>query len=134
MLDEYKRFIMRGNALDLAVGVVAGAAFGTVVSSLVSDVITPLIAAVFGQPDFSNLSFSLRSSDVHYGSFLNAVLSFFLTMTGVFVLVVKPMSIATEHLLPPGEERLRECPECLSDIPVAARRCAHCCVELAPTV
>lgn len=136
MLVEYRRFLMRGNALDLAVGVVAGATFGAVVNSLVGDVVTPLIAAVIGQPDFSALVVNIGDGEVRIGEFLNALITFVLTMSAIFFLIVKPLSVATERFLGDDEERhgpsLRECPECLSDVPAAARRCAQCCVPLAP--
>ena len=136
MFNEYKRFILRGNVVDLAVGVVAGTAFGLVINSAVRDIMTPVIAAVFQQPDFSSLVWTLGEGEIRIGDFLNAVLAFILTMTGMFFLIVKPVNVATQRFIPPEEPHgpeLRECPECLSDIPALARRCAHCASELAPT-
>jgi large conductance mechanosensitive channel len=92
MLKEFREFLMRGNVVDLAVAVVIGAAFGAVVTSLVSDMITPLVAAVFGEPDFSGLTFMINGSEFRYGSFLNAVFSFLTVAAAVFFLVVKPVN------------------------------------------
>lgn len=134
MFDEYRRFLLRGNVLDLAVGVVAGAAFGAVVSSMVQDLITPLIAAVFGESDFSRLVLNIGEGEVRIGDFLNAVVTFFLTMTGVFFLIVKPMNLAVARFAgdDPDGPAMRECPDCLSPIPARARRCSQCTSEVAP--
>ena len=143
MIGEFKKFAMRGNVIDLAVGVVMGAAFGKVVSSLVDDVLMPPIGRLLGGVDFSDLFINLSGTayptlkealaagapTLRYGMFLNAVLAFFVVAFAVFLLV-KQMN----RLLPPAAAdapATRPCPLCLSDIPVAARRCAHCCAEVA---
>jgi large conductance mechanosensitive channel len=132
MLKELRSFLVRGNLVDLAVAVVVGTAFGAVVTALVSDFITPLIAAVGGQPDFGDLAFTLNGSEFRYGHFLNALLSFLIIATVVFFFVVKPMNVlmARYRTEPDAEHPTRPCPECLSDVPEAARRCAFCTSEL----
>ena len=134
MLKEFRQFILRGNLVDLAVAVVVGAAFGAVVTALVSDFITPLIAAVGGKPDFSGLSFTINSSRFGYGHFLNALISFLIVASVVFFLVIKPVNALLDRFQtePPVEEHTRECPACLSQIPIAARRCAFCTEEVGP--
>ena len=128
MFQEFKKFLLRGNVVDLAVGVVVGAAFGTVVTALVSDILTPLIAAVARVPDFSGMSFTLNGSRFMYGHFINALFSFLLVSFAVFFFVVKPMNIliARSHKEPPADPTTKKCPECLSEIPLEAKRCAHC--------
>jgi large conductance mechanosensitive channel len=121
----FKQFLMRGNVIDLAVAVVIGAAFGTVISTFVKDLLTPLIAAIGGQPDFSNLMFTLNGSQFRYGEFINAVIAFIIVAAVVYYLVVMPVT----RLKKPADEEViktRQCPECLSNIPLQARRCAHC--------
>ena len=134
MLKEFRAFLLRGNLLDLAVAVVVGAAFTGVVNAFVKDIITPLIAAIFGKPNFSSLTFTVNHSQFRYGSFLNALLSFLIVATVVFFAVVVPLTALMRRLnVLPSEEpkpETRECPECLSDIPVAARRCAFCTSEV----
>ena len=135
MLSDFKKFILRGSVVDLAVAVVIGAAFTAVVTAFVADFITPLIAAIFGKPDFANLTFKLNHSTFHYGAFINALLSFLIVATVVFFAVVVPLTAMLRRLnLVPKEEpkpETRPCPECLSDIPVGARRCAFCTSEMA---
>jgi large conductance mechanosensitive channel len=128
MLNEFKQFLLRGNVVDLAVGVVIGAAFGTVVSALVSDLLTPLISAIAKLPDFSGLKFALNGSQFMYGHFINAIISFVLVASAIFFFVVKPMNalIARSRKEPPADPTTRKCPECLSEIPIAAKRCSHC--------
>jgi large conductance mechanosensitive channel len=130
MLSDFKKFILRGNVVDLAVAVVVGVAFAAVVTAFVNDLITPLIAAIFGKQNFSNLYFTLNNSKFHYGSFINAVLSFLIIATVVFFAVVVPLTALMRRLnvLPKDEPEpeTHPCPECLSEIPVAARRCAFC--------
>ena len=127
MLQDFKAFILRGNVVDLAVGVVVGAAFGAVVTGFVKDLLTPLIA-IPGKLDFSGLHFTVNHSAFFYGAFINDVVSFLLIATAVFFLVVRPVNTLMQrrqtHL--ETESTTRECPECLSSIPVAARRCAFC--------
>ena len=134
MLTDFKKFILRGNVVDLAVAVVVGLAFAAVVTALVNDLITPLIAAIFGKPDFSGLYFTLNHSKFRYGSFINALLSFLIVATVVFFAVVVPLTALMRRLnvLPKDEPEpeTHPCPECLSDIPVAARRCAFCTSEV----
>jgi large conductance mechanosensitive channel len=134
MLKDFKQFLLRGNVVDLAVGVVIGVAFGAVVTALVADLITPLIAAIFGSHDFSALTFTINGSKFLYGSFINAVLSFVTIAAAVFFLVVRPVNalMARRRVEPPVDETTRQCPECLSEIPIAARRCAFCTTELQP--
>ncbi|MEO8785139.1 MAG: large conductance mechanosensitive channel protein MscL [Candidatus Saccharimonadales bacterium] len=129
MIKDFKKFILRGNAVDLAVAVVIGAAFGTVVTSLVRDLLTPLIAAIAGQPDFSRLSFTLRHSHFLYGDFLNALISFISIAFVVFLFVIQPinklMSLSNRNKAE-AEPTTRQCPECLSNVPRKARRCMFC--------
>jgi len=134
MLTDFKKFILRGNVVDLAVAVTVGLAFAAVVTAFVNDLITPLIAAIFGKPNFSDLSFTLNHSKFRYGSFINALLSFLIIATVVFFAVVVPLTALMRRLnvLPKDEPEpeTHPCPECLSDIPVAARRCAFCTTEV----
>ena len=128
MLKGFKEFLLRGNFLDLAVGVVIGAGFSGVVNATVKDLITPLIAAVFKTSDFSNLAFTLNGSRVLYGDFINAVISFVLVAAVVYFFVITPMNALMAKIKkePPAEPNTKRCPECLSDIPLAAKRCAFC--------
>ena len=125
MLSDFKKFVLRGNVVDLAVAVVVGVAFTAMITAFVADLITPLIAAIFGKPSFSSLTFTINHSQFKYGSFLNALLSFLIVATVVFFAVVVPLTALMRRLnVLPSEEpkpETRECPECLSDIPVAAR-------------
>src|SRR3989338_2981860 len=128
MLKEFKQFLLRGNVVDLAVGVVVGAAFGTIVSALVSDLLTPLIAAIVKVPDFGELVFTLNGSQFMYGHFINALISFSLVAAAVFFFVIKPMNIliARSRKEPPADPTTKKCKECLSEIPIEAKRCSHC--------
>jgi large conductance mechanosensitive channel len=128
MLNEFKQFLLRGNVVDLAVGVVIGVAFGSVVTALVKDILTPLIAAIAKVPDFSGLYFTLHGSQFMYGDFINAVISFLLVASAIFFFVIKPMNllISYSHKEPPADPTIKKCPECLSEIPIDAKRCAHC--------
>ena len=132
VLAEFREFVLRGNLVDLAIAVVLGAAFGAVVTSAVENLVTPLIAAVGGQPDFSRLSFTINGSRFGYGALLNALISFALIAAVVFFLVIKTINALTAHLKPerPVDQPTRACPECLSDIPEKARRCAFCTAEV----
>ena len=134
-LREFRQFVLRGSLVDLAVAVVIGAAFGAVVQALVKDLITPLIAAVAGQRDFSDLAFTVNGSRFAYGDFLNAVLTFLIIAAVVFFLVVKPVNalMARFRTEPDVETPTHACPECLSQIPAAARRCAFCTAEVTPS-
>jgi len=128
MLKEFKQFLLRGNVVDLAVGVVIGAAFGTVVSALVSDLLTPFISAIAKIPDFSGLAFSLNGSTFALGHFINALISFILVAAAIFFFVVKPMNmlISRSHKESPADPTTKKCKECMSQIPLGAKRCCHC--------
>ncbi|MFA6325157.1 MAG: large conductance mechanosensitive channel protein MscL [Candidatus Paceibacterota bacterium] len=128
MLKEFKKFLLRGNVVDLAVGVVIGAAFGTIVTALVSDFLTPLIAAIVKVPDFSGLLFTINGSQFMYGHFINTLISFILISSAVFFFVVKPMNvlISRSHKEPSMDSTTKKCNECLSEIPIDAKRCAYC--------
>lgn len=126
MLKGFRDFILRGNVVDLAVAVVIGAAFGAVVTSLVRDILTPLIAAIFGEPDFSGLLFTINDSKFMYGSFINAVISFLLIAAAIYYVVVVPMNGLKERRTRGQDPATKECPECLSEIPHGARKCAFC--------
>lgn len=132
MLQEFRKFVLRGNVVDLAVAVVIGAAFGAVVTSLVRDLLTPVIAAVAGKPDFSGLSFAINGSEFRYGEFINALIAFGSIAAAVFFFVVKPVGALTERLDDDDEVTQRECPECLTDIPAQARRCPACTASVQP--
>lgn len=129
MLSGFKQFILRGNVVDLAVGVVIGAAFGSVVAALTKDLLTPLIAALVGKPDFSALSFTVNGSVFPVGDFINAVISFLLVAAAVYFFVITPLNalVARMRKAPaPADPTTKKCPECLSEIPLDARRCAFC--------
>jgi large conductance mechanosensitive channel len=127
MLKGLRDFLFRGNVVDLAVAVVIGAAFGAVVAAFVKDLLTPLIAAIAGQPDFAGLTLTINNSKFLYGEFINAVISFLLVGSAVYFFVVVPMRAYLARTAPPASApTTKQCPECLSEIPLAARRCAHC--------
>ena len=128
-MKDFKEFLLRGNLVDTAVGIVIGLAFAAVISSLVADLVTPLIAAIFGKPDFANLSFTINSSVFHYGAFINALISFVLVAIVLFFAVVKPVNAMRARRESP-DPTTRACPECLSEIPLEAHRCAFCTTEL----
>ena len=132
LADEFRAFILRGNVLDLAVAVIIGAAFGAVVTSLVENILTPLIAAIFGKPDFSNLSFTINNSQIMYGAFLNAVIAFLLVAAALFFFVIKPFNLLMSRRKQQVEADLttRECPYCLTVVPIAATRCSACTSDL----
>jgi large conductance mechanosensitive channel len=132
MLKEFREFIMRGNLVDLAVAVVIGLAFSAVVTALVADLITPLIAAIGGKPDFSGLTFTINHSRFLYGAFVNALVSFIVIAGAVFFFVVKPMNMLAARRAQPGVATTRACPRCVSEIPLAATRCPNCTSELEP--
>jgi large conductance mechanosensitive channel len=131
-MKDFKEFLLRGNLVDMAVGIVIGLAFAAVVTALVGDLVTPLIAAIGGKPDFSNLSFTINKSHFLYGAFVNALITFLVIAAVLFFLVVKPVNalMARRRTEPPVDETTKECPQCLSQIPVAARRCAFCTQEV----
>ena len=134
VLAEFREFVLRGNLVDLAIAVVLGAAFGALVTSFVANLVTPLIAAVGGQPDFSELTFTINSSQFRYGAFLNALLSFLIIAAVIFFFVVRPLNALMARMKPETavDRVVRPCPECLSDIPEEAHRCAFCTAEVQP--
>jgi large conductance mechanosensitive channel len=134
MLREFRSFILRGNLVDLAVAVVIGTAFTAVVAAFVKDIITPLIAAVGGKANFGNLAFTINDSRFAYGDFLNALVTFLVVAAVMFFLVIKPVNVLLDQLRtePEVESPTRGCPQCLSQIPRAASRCAFCTSEVAP--
>jgi large conductance mechanosensitive channel len=131
MFKGFRDFVLRGNVIDLAVGVVIGAAFGTVVSAFVKDLLTPVIAAVARKPDFSSMYFQANGAKFLYGDFINALISFLLIAAAVYYFVVLPVN----HLMKRFEKQAlpdkKKCPECQSDVPIEARRCAFCTSALA---
>lgn len=128
MFKEFKKFLLRGNVVDMAVGVIIGAAFGTVVNALVAGILTPCVSAIVKVPDFSTYTFTINGSTFLIGYFLNALISFVLVAFAIFFFVVKPMNIVTEiNKKKDGEApTTKTCPECLSEIPLEAKRCSHC--------
>ena len=127
-MSGFRKFLLRGNVVDLAVGIVIGVAFAAVVTALVADLLTPLIAAIFGKHDFSGLTFTINGSHFLYGAFINALIAFVSIAAAVFFFVVRPVNalMARRKTEPPVDETTRQCPECMSEIPIAARRCAFC--------
>lgn len=128
MLQGFKQFILKGNVVDLAVGIVIGVAFGNVVAALVKDLITPLVAAIGGNPDFSSLYFTVNHSKFMIGDFFNALLSFLINAAGMYFFVVLPMNklVTFTKKGKPADPTTKKCPECLSIIPIEAKRCAFC--------
>jgi len=126
MLKGFRDFVLRGNVVDLAVGVVIGAAFGTVVTALVKDLLTPIIAAVVRKPDFSAFSFELNGAKFLYGDFLNATISFLLIAAAVYFFVVLPVNSLLSRIQKQAPPDKKKCPECRSSIALDARRCAFC--------
>ncbi len=131
MLKGFGAFLMRGNVVDLAVAVVIGAAFGAVVTALVKDIITPIIAAIAGKPDFSSIAFVINNSRFAVGDFINAIVSFVLVSAAIYFFVVVPMQSVTKRFAKPDAVKLKECGQCLSDVPAAALRCKFCTSPLA---
>ncbi len=138
MLKGFRQFIMRGNVIDLAVAVVIGAAFGTVVSSFVGNILTPMLGAILAKPDFSGFKLTINGGVIAYGVFLNALISFLMVAAAVYFFMVAPMNAwktRAARSVTPADPTTKKCPECLSEIPIAARRCAFCTSEVpAPTV
>ncbi|MDP9294998.1 MAG: large conductance mechanosensitive channel protein MscL [Actinomycetota bacterium] len=132
MLKDFRDFVLRGNVVDLAVAVVMGAAFGAVVTALASSFVTPLVAAVGGKADFSSLAFTVNGSKFAYGMFVNALVSFLILAAVVFFVIVRPLNtlMASMRTEAPVARVTRSCPECLSEIPIEARRCAFCTAEV----
>jgi large conductance mechanosensitive channel len=134
MLRDFRAFLLRGNVVDLAVAVVIGAAFGALITALVRDIFTPLIAAIIGKPNFSNLTFTIHKSHFLYGDFINALIAFISIAAVVFFFVIQPITalMRRRKTQPDVDSDTRACPECLSDIPIGARRCAFCTAEVGP--
>jgi large conductance mechanosensitive channel len=124
----FRAFLLKGNVIELATAVVIGVAFGVVVTAFVKDLVTPLIAAIGGQPDFSTLTFTINNSKFFYGDFLNALIAFVLVSAVVYFFVIVPYTalMARSRKEPPADPTTKKCPECLSEIPIDARRCAFC--------
>jgi large conductance mechanosensitive channel len=128
MLKGFKQFILRGNVVDLAVGVVIGASFGTVVNSLVKDILTPFISAIFKAPDFSGLLFTINGVSFMYGNFINALIAFIVVAAAVYFFVVTPINtlVSRTRKEKPLDPTTKKCSECLSEIPIDAKKCAFC--------
>jgi large conductance mechanosensitive channel len=128
MAGGFKQFLLRGNVVDLAVGVVIGAAFGGVVTAFTKDLLTPLIAAIVAKPDFSAIQFTVNNSKFLLGDFVNAVISFIIVATAVYYFVVLPINalVSRSRKEPPADPTTKKCPECLSEIAIGAKRCAFC--------
>ncbi len=126
MLKDFRAFLLRGNVIDLAVAVVIGVAFGAVVTAFIKDLVTPLIAAIFGKPEFSTIYFTVNGSKFLIGDFINVLIAFVLIAAVIFFLVVKPMNALVARSRKDAPADTQTCPECLSLIPAEARRCAHC--------
>jgi large conductance mechanosensitive channel len=129
MIKGFRDFILRGNVIDLAVAVIIGAAFNAIVGSLVSDIFNPLLAAIVGKPNFSALVLTVNGGQVKYGNFLNALISFLMIASVVYFFIVLPINKLSERAkakAPVAAPTTKVCPECLSDIPIAAKRCSHC--------
>jgi large conductance mechanosensitive channel len=132
LAKEFRAFVLRGNLVELAVAFVIGLAFGALVTAFVADLITPLIAAIFGKHDFSSLYFTINGSKFLYGDFINALITFASIAAAIFFFVVRPYNhMMARRTTEPADDTVRPCPECLSEIPKAARRCSFCTVEVA---
>ena len=129
-MDGFKKFILRGNVVDLSVGVVIGASFASLVNSLVKDIITPFIAAIVKAPDFSRLTFTINGSNFMYGDFINVLISFVIIAIVIYFFVVLPVNTLIFHIKKPEEITTKKCPECLSEVPIAATRCSHCTIKI----
>ncbi len=134
VVSEFKDFVVKGDVLDLAIAVVIGTAFGLVVTALVKDLLTPIVAAIFGKQNFSGLYFTVNNSRFLFGDFINSVIAFLSVAAAVFFVVVKPVNALKERRkkAPEPESDNRPCPECLSEIPKGARRCSYCTSEVVP--
>ena len=132
MLREFKEFLLRGNVIDLAVGIAIGVAFAGVVNSLVDDLIMPIVAALGGEPNISNLDFTINDAVFRYGHFITVLVAFVILAAAIFFFVVKPANylIQRSRTEEPADPSVKKCPECLSEIPLEARRCAFCTSEV----
>jgi large conductance mechanosensitive channel len=128
----FRQFLFRGNLIDLAVAVVIGLAFNAVIQALIADIITPLIAAIGGKPNFATLSFTINKSHFLYGSFINAVLAFVIIAAVIYYLVIAPSTRITAIATRKKDATERDCPECLQSIPVNATRCMYCTAQVPP--
>ena len=131
MLKGFRDFIFRGNVVDLAVAVIIGAAFNAIISSLVADVLNPLIAATVGKPDFSSVILNVGGGQIKVGNFFNAAISFLIVALVVYLFIILPMNAIQARMKKPAAPTTKACPECLSEIPLAARRCAYCAQPVA---
>ena len=131
MLKGFRDFIFRGNVVDLAVAVIIGAAFNAIISSLVADVLNPLIAATVGKPDFSSVILNVGGGQIKVGNFFNAAISFLIVAAVVYLIIILPMNTIQARMNKPAAPTTKNCPECLSEIPLAARRCSHCAQPVA---
>ncbi len=131
-LGGFKKFILRGNVVDMAVGIVIGASFGAVVTSLVENLITPLIAALVKAPDFSELMFTINGNKFMYGNFLNALISFIIVAAAIYFFVVKPINMLMERAKKeePSDPTTKKCPKCISEVSIKATKCAHCTSDI----
>ena len=134
MLNDFKAFLMRGNLVDLAVAVVIGTAFAALVKALVADILTPIIALIFGKPNFGSLSFTLNSSHFLYGDFINNLITFASVAAAVYFFVVVPVEAMNVRRKRGEAPETRDCPECLSEVPAKATRCAFCTAQITPAV
>jgi large conductance mechanosensitive channel len=132
MLKDFRDFVTRGNVLDLAVAVVLGAAFGAVVTAVVEGLVMPLIAALFGQPNFDAMFFEINDTKFLYGTVLTAIVNFLLIALAIFFFIVKPVTSLTDRLKQEEESTERDCPECTKEVSVDAKRCPYCTSELTP--
>jgi large conductance mechanosensitive channel len=130
MLQDFKKFVMRGNLVELAVAFVIGAAFAALLKAFIADLITPIIAVIFGKPDFSALSFTINGSHFRYGDFINNVFTFVTTAAVLFFFAVRPYTVLMARRSQ-EDPTTRDCPECTSAIPIKARRCPLCTSEIA---
>lgn len=131
-LREFKEFLLRGNVIDLAVGIAIGLAFAGVVGSLVDDLIMPVVAALGGEPDFRTLDFTINDAVFRYGNFITVLVAFIILAAAIFFFVVKPANFLIQRSRneEPADPTVKKCPECLSEIPMEARRCAFCTSEV----
>lgn len=134
IVDEFKAFLLRGNVLELAVAFVVGAAFTALVTSFVDNLLMPVVAMLFGEPNFDALDFTINDAIFRYGAFITSAVSFVLVAAAVFFFVVKPANVLMQRMRsePSPDPTTRKCPECLSEIPVAASRCAFCTAQVSP--
>jgi large conductance mechanosensitive channel len=130
VLVDFKKFLLQGNLVTLAVAFIIGTVFAALVKAFIADMITPIIALIFGKPNFSTLSFSINGSHFLYGSFVNALITFLTTAAVVFFFIVKPYEGLVSRTTKPEDPSLKECPECTMDIPAAAKRCPQCTAVL----